>query len=157
MDLKACPLCLYQRTFILGTLGVLVVGLLTEARRTGLLNVLALPAATGGLCVAMFHEYLELTDKLKCPAGLLSAGTAPQQSLAVFMTLWFVLAIPLLHKARMISPGVTGIGIGLGILFAVGTITSAPPMPSPPNKPYEQPLQMCRPPYVLGDGEPVLP
>ncbi len=157
MGLKACRLCLYQRTFILATLGVLGVGLLTEARHTGLLHALALPAATGGLGVAVFHEYLELTGKLECPAGLLSVGTAPQQSLAVFAVLWVILSVPLLRKGRTSSLGITGAGIGLGLLFAFGTIASAPPMPSPPDKPYAQPLQMCRPPYRSVEGRGDLP
>lgn len=153
MGLKACPLCLYQRTFLLAALGVLAVGLLTEARHTGLLNALALPAATGGLGVAVFHEYLELTGKLECPAGILGLGTAPQQSLALFVVLLIVLAIPLLNKGRTLSLFVTAIGFVLGLVFALATIKSAPPMPSPPEKPYEQPLEMCRPPYRPADGK----
>ena len=147
LGLKACPLCLYQRTFVLAVVGVLAVGLLTDARRMGLLNVLALPAATGGLGVAVFHEYLELTGKLECPAGVLGLGTAPQQSLALFVVLSIVLAMPLLQRGRAVSLSASSTAFILGLLFAFATIKSAPSMPSPPDKPYAQPAEMCRPPF----------
>ncbi|MCH8830219.1 MAG: disulfide bond formation protein B, partial [Planctomycetes bacterium] len=75
MGLKACPLCLYQRTFIMGVVAVLLIGLLTPVLRSPLLCLLALPAAVGGLGVALFHEYLELAGKLECPDGILGVGT----------------------------------------------------------------------------------
>src|SRR5438132_4407502 len=75
MQLKACPLCLYQRTFVMGVVGVLATGLLTGARRV---EILALPIATAALAVGVFHEYLELTGKLECPKGILNLGSAPQ-------------------------------------------------------------------------------
>ena len=153
MGLKACPLCLYQRAFILATVGVLTVGLFAESRHTGLVNALALPAATGGFGVAAFHEYLELTGKLECPAGVLGWGTAPQQSLVVFGVLVMVLLIPLLWRHRTSSPALAALGLVLGLLFALGTVQSAPPMPAPPDSPYEHPLDMCRPPYRALSGE----
>src|SRR5713226_276723 len=81
MGLKACPLCFYQRTFVMGVVAVLGTGLLTGQRHWGVLNLLALPLVVGGLGVAVFHEYLELTGKLECPAGVMGVGTSPQQSL----------------------------------------------------------------------------
>ena len=36
----------------------------------------------------------------------------------------------------------------LGGLFAAGCIMSAPKLPPTPKKPYETPLNICRPPYV---------
>src|SRR5258708_36470513 len=71
MKLKACPLCFYQRTFVMGVVAVLGVGLLTGRRHRAVLNLLALPLVVGALGVALFHVYLELTDKLECPAGVL--------------------------------------------------------------------------------------
>ena len=153
MDLKACPLCYYQRTFMLAVVGVLVVGLLAEPRRTGLLNALALPAATGGLGVAVFHVYLELSGKLECPAGVFGIGTAPQQSLDIFVVLLVVFAVPVLRQRRIGSFALSAIGLVLGLAFALGTIRSAPPLPSPPLKPYGQPLEKCRPPYDPPNGE----
>ena len=81
MKLKACPLCLYQRAFVMGVVAVFGMGVLTGHRHRVVLNLLALPLAAAGLGVAVFHEYLELTGKLECPAGVMGIGTAPQQSL----------------------------------------------------------------------------
>src|SRR5260370_15125385 len=86
MGLKACPLCFYQRTFAFAAFGVLLVGLLTGTRRSGL-SVLALPLAIGGLGVAAFHVHLELNGTLMSPLGLFGLGTPPQQSLAAFTLL----------------------------------------------------------------------
>lgn len=100
MNLKACPLCLYQRTFVMGVVAVLGVGLLTTTRHTGLLNLLALPSAIGGFGVVIFHEYLELTGKLECPAGVLEWGTAPQQSLTALAVLLVFLGIGAMRSHR---------------------------------------------------------
>jgi disulfide bond formation protein DsbB len=143
MHLKACPLCLYQRTFVMGVVGVLAMGLLTGARRAEVLELAGLPLATAGLAVAVFHEYLELTGKLECPKGLLNLGSAPQQSLAAIL----VLVILLLGAIRNKVGAIFALSaIVLGVLFAIGAVASAPPM-SPASKPYETPLDVCRPPY----------
>jgi disulfide bond formation protein DsbB len=146
MGLKACPLCLYQRTFVMGAVGVLALGLLAGVRQPGLLDLLALPCALGGLTVALFHEYLELRGRLECPAGVLGWGTAPQQSLAVLVTLVVVLGLGSIKGPKSLSLSF-GVAILLGVLFAVAAIASAPPMPPPPTKPYELPLEICRPRY----------
>src|SRR5262245_58264254 len=70
MKLKACPLCFYQRAFVMGVAAVLIVGLLTDRRFHGMLNLLVLPLALAGLGVAGFHVYLEQTGRLECPKGL---------------------------------------------------------------------------------------
>jgi hypothetical protein len=41
---------------------------------------LALPLAVAGPSVALLHVSLELAGQLKCPRGLLSLGTAPQEA-----------------------------------------------------------------------------
>ena len=84
LGLRACPLCFYQRSFMMGTLAVLVVGLAADPTRTGLYCLLSLPLALAGWGVAAFHEYLVLTGVLECPIGLLGIGTSPAQSLVVF-------------------------------------------------------------------------
>ena len=63
----------------------------------------ALPATTGGFGVAVFHNFLELSDKLECPAGVFGLGTASQQSLGVFVVLLAVLAVPMLRQRRTCS------------------------------------------------------
>src|SRR5438105_3179089 len=55
MGLKACPLCFYQRTFIMGVVAVLGVGMLTGERHRAVLNLLALPSVVAGFGVAAFH------------------------------------------------------------------------------------------------------
>src|SRR5262245_54907237 len=93
MNLRACPLCFYQRTFVMGVVGVLVVGLLTGPRHYAILNVLALPMAVGGVAVAVFHVYLEFSGKLECPTGMLGVGSAPQQALAAQALLLVVIVV----------------------------------------------------------------
>lgn len=145
MGLKACPLCLYQRTFVMAVVGVLGIGVFSRPRG---LPLLALPLAVGGLCVALFHVYLEATGKLECPRGVLATGSAPQQSLVVLALLFLVL----LGAAMRDSAEVPRLGIPLalvlGVLFSVGAVLSAPPSPRPQQE-YSTPVDRdgCRPPY----------
>lgn len=143
MGLKACPLCFYQRSFVMSVLAVLIVGLLADRSRGDLLCLLCLPLAIAGLSVAGFHVYLELTGKLECPKALLGIGTAPQQSLALFALLTAAVTLGALRSAAAIIAG-----FALGALLAWGCVASSPPMPKPPVKPYDQPLEVCRPPFV---------
>src|SRR5262245_40667214 len=92
MKLKACPLCFYQRSFAMGVLGILAIGVLTGARYRGVLEVLALAPAIAGVGVAAYHVYLEVTGKLECPGGIMAMGTAPQQSLAILTLLALLVA-----------------------------------------------------------------
>ena len=146
LGLIACPLCFYQRTFALGALGVLAMGLLTGAGRSAPLAALALPLAAGGLALAVFHVRLELTGRMECPAGILELGSAPQQSLAGFAVLTALLVIDLLSNggaARLVA--LAG-GLVLGALFAAGCIvTSSPPCRVLPEE-YASPPKGCRPP-----------
>jgi disulfide bond formation protein DsbB len=150
--LKACPLCFYQRTFAFATFGVLLIGLLTGARRTGAIGVIALPLALAGLGIAGFHEWLEYNQTLECPKGLADIGTGPQQSLAGFGVLTLLLLIDAIRNS---AGGAFGFGSILMALilagaFAYGCIVTAPKMADPPTSAYDpekQPLEMCRPPY----------
>lgn len=149
MGLKACPLCYYQRTFMMAVVGILLTGLLTPARASALPSLLALPAAVGGLGVAVFHVGLEAAGKLECPGGLLGAGTAPMQSLAAFLLLMIPLALAVMQEwksTRSAAPTAI-IGVVTGVLLAFGGIKSAPPLPAPPAEPYDEPAVVCRPPY----------
>ncbi len=150
MGLKACPLCFYQRTFVMSVLGVLGIGVLTGTRHRNVLTVLALPLAVGGFGVAAFHVYLELTGKLECPSGVMGIGTAPQQSLAVFLLLFVLVLVGVVRAGTLGEPrlAVSMAAFVLGVLFALGAVVSAPPMPGPPTKAYETPLEICRPPFV---------
>jgi disulfide bond formation protein DsbB len=150
LELKACPLCFYQRTFAVSALATLGLGLIVEPRRPRLLCLLALPLATGGLGVAGFHEYLVVSETLECPPGLFGLGTAPLQSLAAFASLWIVLAagVCLASDAGAKRCSFSGpLAVVLGGLAAWGSIASSPPLPNAPDKPHETPLDTCRRPY----------
>ncbi|MHB0958194.1 MAG: disulfide bond formation protein B [Pirellulaceae bacterium] len=152
LGLRACPLCFYQRSFMMGTLAVLVVGLAADPTRTGLYCLLSLPLALAGWGVAAFHEYLVLTGVLECPIGLLGIGTSPAQSLVVFTLVTAALlagAWPIRSDGKRRAAVSIG-SIIVGVLMAWGSIASSPPMPPAPTTPYDldrQPLDMCRPPY----------
>jgi disulfide bond formation protein DsbB len=149
---KPCPLCFYQRAFVMGVVAVLAMGLLAGAARPRRLGLLALPLAVAGLGVALFHVRLELTGKLECPEGLFGLGTAPKQSLAVFVVLTSLLAVDALRGVSGPAGwgGLLG-GVVLGGLLAAASCTSNPPMPAPPKEPYPSPHpDICRPPYPPG-------
>jgi hypothetical protein len=153
MSLKACPLCFYQRTFVMSVAAVLAVGLLARAARPDRLALLALPLAVAGLGVGLFHVRLELAGKLECPGGLLELGTAPKQSLAVFVALTALLALGALLGARGLADlGALAVAVVLGGLLAVASCTSNPPMPPAPKAPYAAPPDVCRPPYSPPEG-----
>ena len=151
MGLKACPLCFYQRTFIMASVAVLGMGLLADSGRAQLLCLLSVPQSIAGLGVAGFHEYLVITGTLECPKGLFGLGTAPAQSLLVFVALSAVtIAGASLDGQTLRKPYWSGLAIVFGALLAWGAIASAPPLPPAPKSPYDpikQPLDMCRPPY----------
>src|SRR5438445_12421800 len=75
MNLKACPLCFYQRAFMMALVAVMGMGLLAGAARAARLSLLALPLAVAFLGVALFHVSLELRGKLECPSGLPGLGS----------------------------------------------------------------------------------
>ncbi len=143
MGLKACPLCFYQRTFVMSVLSVLVVGWLADRSQAGLLSLLCVPLAVGGLGVAGFHEYLVLSGKLECPKALLGLGTAPEQSLAMFVALTAAVVWVARPKLTWIP-----VGVILGVVLAWACVASVPPMPPAPDEPYDKPPDICRPPYV---------
>jgi disulfide bond formation protein DsbB len=143
MGLKACPLCFYQRSFMMAVLGVLAVGLVTDRAQSSLLATISLPLAFAGWGVAAFHEYLVISGKLECPPGLFGLGVAPLQSLAIFSLLAIVIG---LGACRCTVPLVAGVVLGLGLAW--GCVASSPPMAPPPTKPYEGPMEICRPPYL---------
>lgn len=148
LKLKACPLCLYQRVFVMGTAGVLVMGVLLGGARHSLVALLALPTAGAGLVVAGFHEYLNWNGTLECPRGLFGLGTAPQQSVVVHGVLVLLLLVAVFAGHKVGPEGIGTLGaVVLGVGFAAGAILSAPPLPAP--RAYELPVDEdgCRPKY----------
>lgn len=153
MGLKACPLCFYQRTFVLSALAVIGLSLWVEPNRAGLACLVALPLAGGGLGVAAFHESLVIREKLECPLGAFALATAPAQSLAIFAALTATCAAGALFGRRESprqGPATTACAIALGAAFAWACVQSAPPLPPAPDKPYpsDKPIDTCRPPFV---------
>ncbi len=152
LGLKACPLCFYQRSFMMSTFAVLALGLAVDRRQPRLHCLLSLPLALAGGGVALFHEYLVVTGVLECPKGFLGLGTSPTQSLAVFaLTITAVVAGVLAggSGAPLRAVPVSGAAI-LGLSLAWASIAGSPPLPPAPKAPYDsvgQPLDMCRPPY----------
>ena len=157
LGLKACPLCFYQRSFAMGALAVLAVGWAANRHRPALNCLLAFPLAVAGLAIASFHEYLVLADVLECPLGLLEIGTAPAQSLALFLLLSALLATGVVvgYRQQALSAPALILAVLLGLILAWASIASAPPAPPVPKAPYDpvkQPLDMCRPPYRAANG-----
>jgi hypothetical protein len=149
MKLKACPFCFYQRTFVMGVVAVLGIGLLIGQRHRVVLNLLALPLVVGALGVAVFHVYFEVTGKLECPSGVMGIGTAPQQSLAVLVVLIVVVAVGVIVSRNVgeVRPATAWAAVVLGLLLAWEAVASSPPIPPAPTQPYPTPLDICRPPF----------
>jgi disulfide bond formation protein DsbB len=132
MRLQACPLCIYERTFLMGVVTVLGLGLFLPAlRRSGTAAWLALPLTVAGLGVVGFHVWLELTQVLVCPYGVLELGTAPKQSLATFVLVTLLLVSASLGSAGQGVRSFGGVvsGIVLGGLLAAASVTSGPRLP----------------------------
>jgi disulfide bond formation protein DsbB len=142
MNLKACPLCLYQRSFIIGAFAVVIMGRLASVRQSGLL---ALPLAVGAVTIAAWHCWLESTGKLECPKGILGYGSAPQQAAAAQVLVLVALLLEALASKRWIA-SVAAIVLGVGLGW--GCIKSAPPMPPAPKQPYPSTPDVCRPPFT---------
>jgi hypothetical protein len=105
--------------------------------------------AAAGLGVSMFHVYLESSGKLECPAGVLGFGSAPQQALAALAILFLLLLADAIRGRQLADFGAAALtgGMVLGAVLAFASVRSAPPAPPAPSKPYDQPLEICRPPY----------
>jgi len=149
--LKACPLCLYQRLFVMGAVGVLGVGLCVGGVRPGLLSLLTLPLAAGALTVVIFHLYLIQAGVLECPLGLFGLGLAPLQSLVVLAVLTALLVADISRSVKaggftILSAAAPAI---FGALLGYAAIKSSPPPPPIPSGGYTKPVDEdgCRPVY----------
>lgn len=153
LGLKACPLCFYQRSFMMATAAILLFGRWLERDRSARMCVLSLPLVIAGLGVAIFHTWLARAGKLECPTAVLGWGDAPTQSLVAFLALTVVSlgAVWRSVPTNGGSPSLQVLGaIVLGSVMAWLSVASAPPLPPSPTQPYDpikQPLDMCRPPY----------
>lgn len=153
LGLKACPLCFYQRSFMMAAAVSLATSLWLDGLRSPRACLVTLPFAWAGLGVAGFHEYLVLSGKLECPPALFGWGDGPIQSLAVFAVLTAICLAGAWGSRRTAArqglPTILCAAlVGLGLAWAC--IASAPPLPPRPAQPYvpaKQPFDMCRPPF----------
>lgn len=154
LGLKACPLCFYQRSFMMAVAVNLLMSLWLDGVRSTRSCFVAMPFAWAGLAVAAFHEYLVLTGKLECPPAMFGWGDGPAQSLGVFCVLTAVcLAGAFTNRGNSSMQGLPSILVAsfIGVGMAWACIASAPPLPPTPAQPYDsskQPFDMCRPPFV---------
>jgi disulfide bond formation protein DsbB len=151
MGLNACPLCFYQRSFIMAIVAVLGVGMaLGIAPVPGSLSLLALPLAAAGLGVAAVHTGLVWSSVLVCPAGIFGLGTAPLQSLIAYAIVTALLLPGALQRSvARPAPAPRAVGLlALGALFALLSVRSSPPLP-PFNPKYDAAgqriLRACEP------------
>ncbi len=155
LGLKACPLCFYQRSFVMAVLVVLALGRILERSRPGLICFLCVPLTWAGLGVAAFHEYLVLTSVLECPQALFGIGTAPAQSLFVFIALAVAVSAGAWYgreEARRQNSSTLFSAVLLGLLLAAACVKSSPPIPPVPTTAYDpvkQPLDTCRRPFTV--------
>jgi disulfide bond formation protein DsbB len=152
LGLKPCPLCFYQRAFAMAALAMLLIG--AAARAPAWLGcAVAVPMAVGGLGVAIFHVWLEVSGVLDCPVGFLGLGTAPKQSLGFYLALAPLVLVGAWRGAPE-RQRVVGLGIVLGLLTFVGSITANgafPPAQPPALDPATgkpKPLVICVPRYT---------
>lgn len=151
MNLKACPFCFYQRTFVMAIVATMLIGLLSGRTVAGATGLLALPLAVAALGVAGFHVFLEVSGTLECPDGILGLGSAPQQSLAGLIVLTLLLVADVLKRGMLMLAKGALLGVVVGGLLAWSAIASSPPLPDAPTEPYATPLDGCRPPFVDAD------
>ncbi len=147
LSLNACPLCLYQRTFIMGVVAVLGIGISVRGWRPGLISLLALPLAAASLGIVIFHEYQYQAGNLECPRGISRWLTAPQESLAVHGLLILFLLVDVLRTWQGYSLPAVVSAMLLGGVFSVAALMTVPKGPAEyPN--YKKPVDEdgCRKP-----------
>jgi len=137
----------------MAALAVLALGGFLERSRPGLICLLSVPLAWAGLGVAAFHEYLVMTGNLQCPQGLFGIGTAPAQSLAIFLGLTVAVSGGAWcgrHESRRQGTSSLVAAVLLGFVLAGSCVRSSPPLPPLPTAAYDpvkQPLDTCRRPF----------
>lgn len=153
LGLAACPLCITQRTLIMGLFALTGVGWLAARAQPGVVSALGAGLAFAGLGVAAFHTSLVVRGILECPSGLLGFSSFPAQSLGLFALLCVTTVGGAWAGRTQLSrsPGLaTGAGLVIGLLFAWVTVASSPPVPTrtTPYDPVQEPLVNCRPAHV---------
>lgn len=150
MELQACPLCYYQRAFIMAAAGILAFGMFLDGVPPGAVSVLALAPSVAGLCIAGQHVRFEWAGDLECPKGISGVLVAPQESLIVFVLLVAVLLGDLLHRKNYTVQGFGA--VLLGVVFCTTSMRSVQRM-DPPTRAYEKTEpDGCRKPYKKAEA-----
>jgi len=146
MELKACPLCYYQRAFIMSVAAILTFGMFLPGVPTAAQTVFALAPAFAGGAVAALHTYLAVSGDLECPIGITGSLVAPAESLIVYGLLMLCLLGDLFHQRKYVLQGLGA--MLLGFVFYT-TCTRAVPKMEPPTVPYDstKALDTCRKAY----------
>jgi hypothetical protein len=139
MELKACPLCFYQRAFIMATLAILLFGLFLRDTPRAALAPLALGPAVAGAYVAAMHTYKVYDGTLECPTGVTHFLLVPHESLLVYVILVALLVVDVIHQGRYLTLGFAAILLG-GVLAHI----SIKATPAAPTAPAPAPLDGCR-------------
>lgn len=152
LKLIACPLCIYQRSFIMAVFGLLTVGWLFARHSLPLISALSIPLVFTGLGVAAYHEYLVVNGTIECPLGFLGVGSLPAQSLMLFVILAATSITGVWSpKLEIKTPRaiVAGLAAVLGLLLAWASVAGSPPIPvrTKPYDPEKEPFNNCRPVY----------
>lgn len=134
MDLKACPLCYYQRAFIMAVAAILTFGMFLPGVPAGAQTVFALAPAFAGGAIATLHTYLVVTGEMECPTGISGTLAAPTESLIVHGLLLVCLAGDLFHRGIYVTQGLGA--MLLGFVFYTTCTRAVPPMVAP-DAPYD--------------------
>jgi Disulfide bond formation protein DsbB len=145
MELKACPLCFYQRAFIMAAAAILGFGMFMRDIPRGALTPLALASAAAGGSVAVWHTYLVANGTLECPIGATRFLLAPHESLVVFALLVAILLVDLFQHRRYVM-----LGLGALLIGYVFASTSIRATPAKMTEPAPAPLDGCR--KLVGEG-----
>ena len=132
MKLTACPLCFYQRSFIMAVAVILGLGnMLRVPVPAGTLSLLALAPAVAGLGVALAHNVLVWNGTLLCPGGVLGLGTAPLQSLVIFVLVTVLLLPGAFTRVSSPVPALPRVVLvaATGAILTGLCMMSAPPLP----------------------------
>jgi hypothetical protein len=142
MDLKACPLCFYQRAFMMAIAAIFAIGLFMPDVPAAALTPLALAPATAGGWIAIMHTYLVANGTLECPAGVTHFLLAPHESLLIFAIVMVLLLVDLFHQRRYVMRGIAAILIGF--VLASTSLKATPPSPAPAVPYAPDSLDGCR-------------
>ena len=145
LELKACPLCFYQRAFLMATATILFFGIWLRGVPQAALAPLALASTAAGTGIAAFHVYLDANGILECPLGVTGFLVAPQESFIVYVIVLAFLLCDLFWEARFVPQGLGAVLIGVVLAITCVDPNVTPPAPQPTGPyPSDKKLDTCR-------------